>query len=176
MAGKQKDTSHEGIFGGLAGGIFFFGLALAFYSGHFWAGLFVTLALTSLVGSMASGKLEGVYGGFQGFIFLLGIGLLILTGWWWPGILILLGLASILGSLSVPLSGRKKWRRQPEQAPLRDAQFLEEQPLYRSYEEGYQEVPSTMTPQNDRDRPATTRVSYDQPQLEYPQEQLPSQQ
>lgn len=54
------------IFGGLSGGIFFFGLAIAILSGHFFPVFLATPALTSLIGSLASLNAQGVYEGFQG--------------------------------------------------------------------------------------------------------------
>jgi hypothetical protein len=85
------------VFGGLSGGIFFFGLVVAILSGHFWPVFLVALALTSLVGSLSSSKAQAIYGGFQGCVFFLGLAFFAVTGWWWPGILLLLGIEAILG-------------------------------------------------------------------------------
>jgi hypothetical protein len=79
-----------------------FGCHLPSVSGHFLPVFFATLALTSLLGSLASLIARGMYGGLQGFVFLMGLAILALTGWWWPGMLILLGIASILGALNIP--------------------------------------------------------------------------
>ena len=51
MSGQQNRSARGAIFGGLAGGIFFFGLAIAVTTGQFLPVLFATLALSSLVGS-----------------------------------------------------------------------------------------------------------------------------
>lgn len=136
MANRQNKGTLSGIFGGLSGGVFFFGLAIALVSGHFLPVFFAALAITSLVDSLASLNAQGMYGGFQGFVFLMGLAILALTVWWWPGILILLGIASILGSLNIPgiagllvlgILGRNS--QQPKQ---------EYQPADHRYEGGYQ--------------------------------------
>ncbi len=123
MANNQNKTARASLFGGLSGGVFFFGLAIAFVSGHFFPVFLATLAVTSLVGSLASANPQGIYGGFQGFVFLLGLAVLASTGWWWPGILVLLGISAILGSLNVPsvagllgLGLLTRTNRQPQEA------------------------------------------------------------
>ena len=87
------------VFGGLAGGIFFFGLVAAILSGHFWPVFLVALAICSLVGSLSSSKAQAIYGGFQGFVFFLGLAVCSVIGFW-PWILVVLGIAAILGSLN----------------------------------------------------------------------------
>jgi len=94
---RSRNTVRAAIFGGLSGGIFFFGLLAAILSGHFWPVFLVALALTSLVGSLSSSKAQAIYGGFQGCVFFLGLAVLAATSWWWPGILVVLGIAAILG-------------------------------------------------------------------------------
>src|SRR6266699_3028227 len=87
--------------GGLTGGIFLIGLALAFFigGGHFFLSiLFATLAFCSLFGSLATLNPRGFYGGLQGFVWLLGLGILFLPGvGFWPWILVLCGISAILG-------------------------------------------------------------------------------
>jgi hypothetical protein len=70
---QPGNTVSAAVFGGLAGGIFFFGLAAAILSGHFWPVFLVALAICSLVGSLSSSKAQAIYGGFQGFVFFLGL-------------------------------------------------------------------------------------------------------
>lgn len=175
MANKQNKGALSGILGGLSGGIFFFGLAIAIVSGHFLPVLFATLALTSLVGSLASLNAHGIYGGFQGFVFLMGIAVLALTGWWWPGILILLGIASILGTLNIPgiaallgLGTLSRNSEKPHEAY---------QPADQRYEEGYQPQPPPVTYQEgayEYQYPSpSVEQSYEQPQTQYPQEMPP---
>lgn len=95
---RSRNTVRAAVFGGLSGGIFFFGLAAAILSGHFWPVFLVALALASLVGPLGSANRQAIYGGVQGCVFLLGLAVLALTGWWWPGILVVLGIAAILGT------------------------------------------------------------------------------
>ena len=175
MANRQNKGALSGIFGGLSGGVFFFGLAIAIVSGHFLPVFFATLAFTSLVGSLASLNAQGIYGGFQGFVFLMGLAILILTGWWWPGILILLGIASILGPLNHPgfasslgLGILSRNSQKPLEA---------DQPADRRYEEGYQPQQPSATYQEGADEyqyPSPSgEPSYEQPQTQYPQEMPP---
>jgi hypothetical protein len=96
---KPENTVRATVFGGLAGGIFFFGLAAAILSGHFWPVFLVALAICSLVGSLSSSKAQAIYGGFQGFVFFLGLAVCSVIGFW-PWILVVLGIAAILGSLN----------------------------------------------------------------------------
>jgi hypothetical protein len=96
---QPGNTVRAAVFGGLAGGIFFFGLAAAILSGHFWPVFLVTLALCSLVGSLSSSKAQAIYGGFQGCVFFLGLAACSVVGFW-PWILVVLGIAAILGSLN----------------------------------------------------------------------------
>jgi hypothetical protein len=93
---RQGVTARSAIFGGLSGGIFFFGLVAAILSGHFWPVFLVALAFTSLVGSLSSSKAQAIYGGFQGFVFFLGLAICSIYDWWWPGILVLLGIEALL--------------------------------------------------------------------------------
>jgi hypothetical protein len=95
---RPRTTVRVAVFGGLAGGIFFFGLAAAILSGHFWEVFLFDLAICSLVSSLSSSKAQAIYAGVQGCVFLLGLAVLAFTGWWWPGILVVLGIAAILGT------------------------------------------------------------------------------
>jgi hypothetical protein len=94
---RPRTAVRAAVFGSLAGGIFFFGLAAAILSGHFWPVFLAVLALTSLLGPLGSSKLQAIYAGVQGCVFLLGLAVLAFTGWWWPGVLVVLGIAAILG-------------------------------------------------------------------------------
>ncbi len=175
MANRHKKGALSGLFGGLSGGVFFFGLALALVSGHFLPVFFATLALTSLVGSLASLKAQGMYGGLQGFVFLMGLAILAFTDWWWPGILILLGIASILGTLNIPsiagflgLGILSRSSQQPKEAS---------QPANHRYEGGYQPQPPPVTYQegaSEYQYPSPSEEQpYEQPQTHYPQEMPP---
>ncbi len=175
MANRQNKGALSGIFGGLSGGVFFFGLAIAIVSGHFLPVFFATLAFTSLVGSLASLNAQGIYGGFQGFVFLMGLAILALTGWWWPGILILLGIASILGTLNIPgiagllgLGILSRNSRKPKEAYQPDDQ---------RYEGGYQPQQPPVTYQEgayEYQYPSpSVEQPYEQPQTQYPQEMPP---
>lgn len=94
---RPRMTFRVAFFGGLAGAIFFFGLAVAILSGHFWEVFLVVLAICCEVSSLSSSKAEAIFAGIEGFALLLGLAVLAFTGWWWPGILVVLGIAALLG-------------------------------------------------------------------------------
>lgn len=176
MSNNQNKTARASIFGALSGVIFFFGLAIAIaFSGHFWAILLATLAVTSLVGTLSSPNVQAIYGGFQGFVFLLGLAVLALTGWWWPGIFVLLGISTLLGALNVTsvanllgLSFLTRASRKPQEAY--------QQP-YQPYQEGYQPAPQQGTYQEGEQQyqyePPASQQLYEQPSVQYPQEEMP---
>ncbi len=74
-------TIRVAFFGGLASAIFFFGLAAAILSGHFWEVFLVVLAICALVSSLSSSKAEAIYAGIEVFVLLLGLAVLAFTGW-----------------------------------------------------------------------------------------------
>ena len=102
MANKQNTGAWSGILGGLSGGVFFFGLAIAVVFRPLLTGLFCNAGLNCTGGITCFAHCTGSVWRLPGFVFLMGLAILALTGWWWPGILILLGVASILGALNIP--------------------------------------------------------------------------
>ena len=92
---QTRKTVRAAVFGGLAGGIFFFGLAAAILSGHFWPVFLAALAISWLIGLLSSSKAQAMYVGFQGFVFFLGLAICSVVGWW-PWILVMLGISAIL--------------------------------------------------------------------------------
>jgi hypothetical protein len=91
------------MWGGMSGGLFLIGLAVLALTGWWWPGILVLIGITSLIGSLAAGKM--FWAAFQGSFWMFGIAALAATGWWWPGILILIGLSAILGSVVRPKFG-----------------------------------------------------------------------
>src|SRR5260370_31804379 len=169
--------------GGLTGGIFLIGLALAFFvsSGHFFLSiLFATLAFCSLFGSLATLNPRGFYGGMQGFVWLVGVGILFLPGvGFWPWILVLCGISAILGVLARPIMtgilgigilGAASLANQQPQPP----------PTYEPYQQGYQPQPPVQAPEKYQEggqqHPYQPQPQYEQPQVQYPQELPPQQQ
>ena len=166
--------------GGLTGGIFLIGLALAifFSSGHFFLPIFfATLAFCSLIGSLVALNPRGFYGGLQGFIWLLGLGILFLPGvGFWPWILVLCGISAILGVLARPimagilgigiLGAGSIANQQPQPT------YQPPQPTYEPYQQGYQ--PPVQAPETYQE--GGQQPQYDQPQVQYPQELPPQQQ
>ena len=167
--------------GGLTGGIFLIGLALAFFigGGHFFLTiLFATLAFCALFGSLATLNPRGFYSGLQGFVWLLGLGVLFLPGVdFWPWILVLCGVSAILGVLARPIMagmlgigilGAASLANQPPQ------------PTYEPYQQGYQPQPPTQAPETYQEggqqHPYQPQPQYEQPQIPYPQELPPQQQ
>ncbi len=84
--------------GGMSGGVFLIGMAIAFITGAWLPVLFVTLAVTSLLGAASSGNPNGLYGGLYSFLWLAGLALCFVVGFW-PWILIIVGLSAILGAM-----------------------------------------------------------------------------
>ena len=173
--------------GGLTGGIFLIGLALAIFigGGHFLTILFVTLAFCSLFGSLATLNPRGFYSGMQGFVWLLGLGILFLPGvGFWPWILALCGASAILGILARPimagilgmgiLGAASMANQQPQPG------YQPPQPTYEPYQQGYQPQPpaqSTATYQEGGQQYSSQpQPQYEQPQVQYPQELPPQQQ
>ncbi len=174
--------------GGLTGGIFLIGLALAFFigGGHFFLSiLFATLAFCSLFGSLATLNPRGFYGGLQGFIWLLGLGILFLPGvGFWPWILVLCGISAILGVLARPimtgmlgigiLGAASLANQQPQPT------YQPSQPTYEPYQQGYQPQPPVQAPETYQEggqqHPYQPQPQYEQPQVQYPQELPPQQQ
>jgi len=92
---RTRKTVRTAVSGGLAGGIFFFGLAAAILSGHFWPVFLAALAISWLIGLLSSSKAQAMYVGLQGFVFFLGLAVCSVVGWW-PWILVMLGISAIL--------------------------------------------------------------------------------
>jgi len=168
--------------GGLSGGIFLIGLAIAifFSGGHFFLPiLFAALALCSLIGSLATLNPRAFYGGLQGFIWLLGLGILFLPGvGFWPWILVLCGISAILGVLTRPIMAGILGTGILGAASMADRQsqptYQPPQPTYEPYQQGYQPQPPVQAPETYQE--GGQQPHYDQPQVQYPQEMPPQQQ
>lgn len=175
MPTNEKNTLRTSIVGMLTGAIFCGGVVLAVVSGHFWAVFFLTLALTSLVGSLSAPDPKAIAAGIHGCIFLAGIAFLAVSGWWWPGILVLIGISTILGTLGeslVMLISRQMV--QVVHAPKYDPPFaMQDRPVYRPYQQGYplqERAPAAESERQEEivEDEASSAV-YEQPQTQYPQ-------
>ncbi len=174
----NNNASRAAAMGGLSGAVFLIGLAIAIASGHFLPVFFITIGLTSFIGSLTTPDPHANVGGFQGFIFFLGLALCTIFGWW-PWILVVLGVSALVGSLHMPIVAglSNSWRpanvanqpHQPEQQP------------YQPYKEGYQSAPSPATYQEGSStyqyQPEPSEpVNYEQPQAQYPRlQEMPPQ-
>src|SRR5579859_2848578 len=154
---RQMRRGYRTGLGGLAGGFFFIGLALAFALSSWFGGsgflffLFAGLAFCSLFGSASSMNPRGLYGGMQSFVWLMGLAILFVIGFW-PWILVLLGISAILGSLIAPITAglmglgmyATTQNNQPQQTYQQSYQqpYSPEQPPpeepYVPYQQGYQ--------------------------------------
>ena len=194
---RQMRRGYRTGLGGLAGGFFFIGLALAFalsgsLGGHwFLFFLFAGLAFSSLFGSASSMNARGLYGGMQGFVWLMGLGILFVIGFW-PWILVLIGISAILGSLIAPITAglvglgsyaaaQNNQQQQQNQQPYQP--YPSEQPppeeAYEPYQQGYQPPPSTPGTYQEGGQPnqyPQPKQEFEQPQIHYPQELPPQQQ
>ena len=195
---------YRGTLGGISGGIFLIGLAIAFAVGGtlgwhlFLPIMFAGLAVCALLGSLSSFNPRGLYGGLQGFVWLLGIGFCFLVGFW-PWILVVIGISCILGAFYVPLTAglagagifAAMQSNQPEQ-PYQQYQppappYPQGQEPYQSYQQGYhpQQQPEGYIGSDEQPQyPAggqygqegEPKQEYDQPQTQYPPQELPPQQ
>ncbi len=107
---RARKTVRGAVFGGLAGGIFFIGLAAAILSGHFWPVFLAALAIGWLMGLLSSPKAQALYVGFQGFVFFLGLAVCSVVGWW-PWIVVMLGISAILEIANglLQLGDKERW-------------------------------------------------------------------
>jgi len=181
----------QSVFGGISGGIFLIGLAIAFWVSSQFSGdlflpiLFATLAFTSVFGSISSLNPKAVYGSLYGFVWLLGLGILFLPGvGFWPWILVLVGISAIISALARPImvsfmGGIRimSANQQPQSA----AEYKE--PQYPPYQEGYQPAEEPYQEENkqyqyppSQPQPKYDQPQYEEPQVQYPQEMPPQQQ
>lgn len=177
------------MIGGISGGIFLIGLAIAFFVGPFLPILFVTLAITALIGSISSLRPNGFYSGIQGFVWLLGLAFCFVVGFW-PWILVVCGISAILGALRVPIMAailgmgifgmaslsnqRPQQTYQPYQPPQPTYQQGYAPPQQQeTYQEGGQQQPYPSQPPQQYQQPP--QPQYEQPQAQYPQEMPPQQ-
>jgi hypothetical protein len=171
---------------GISGGIFLIGLAIAFFVGPFLPVLFITLAITTLLGSLSSLRPNAFYGGIQGSVWMLGLAFCFAFSFW-PWILVVCGVSAIVGALRVPIMaaiicmgicGLTSLSNQPPQSPQPYQQGYQgyEQPsqpqeIYQEGGQQYQYPPSPPSQQS----PQPPQPQYEQPQANYPQEMPPQQ-
>ena len=189
---------------GLGGLIFVVIILIAVFSGSFHAGFFlpilmVALAFSTLIGSFFSLNPRGIYGGIQGFVWLLGLALCFAIGFW-PWILLPLVVSALLGVFARPLIAAVVGMglfsmlnrnhppqplytppMQPYQPPQQPYYQPPQQQTYQPYNEGYQstpEQPPTYQEGGAQYQPYSSNPSqpYEQPQSQYPQQELPPQQ
>lgn len=195
---RQMRRGYRTSLGGLAGGAFFIGLALAFALSGWFGGdgflffLFAGLAFSSLLGSASTLNPRGLYGGLLGFVWLMGLAILFVIGFW-PWILVLVGISAILGSLIGPITAglmgmgmyasmQNNQPQQQYQQPYQQ-QYPPEQPppdsQYEPYQQGYQPpqpAPGAYQEGGQQYQYPQPKQEFDQPQKQYPQELPPQQQ
>lgn len=188
---SQRNAARS-VFGGISGGFFLIGLAIAFWVSSQFNGdlflpiLFATLAFTSLFGSLSSLNPKAVYGSLYGFAWLLGLGILFLPGvGFWPWILVLVGISAIISACARPIivffGGGIRIMSANQQPPQNAAEYKETQ--YPAYQEGYQPAEETYQEGNkqyqyppSQPQPKYDQTQYEEPQTYYPQELPPQQQ
>ena len=191
---RQMRRGYRTGLGGLAGGFFFIGLALAFaFSSWFGGGgflffLFAGLAFCSLFGSATSMNPRGLYGGLQGFVWLMGLAILFVIGFW-PWILVLIGISAILGSLIAPITAglmglgiyAATQNNQPQQ-PYAQPYSPEQPPpeaSYTPYQQGYQPPQAPPGIYQEGGQPyqyPQPKQEFEQPGTQHPQELPPQEQ
>lgn len=203
---RMNRRYYRNSMGGLAGGFFFIGLAIAIalsstIGGNWFLPVFFAgLAFCALIGSATSMNPRGLYGGVQGFVWLMGLAFCFLFGFW-PWILVVIGLSSILGALYVPLvtgvlgagifaamqnQHQQSQPYQPYQNP--NQPYPSGQEPYQQYEQGYSPTQPDQQPGSyveggqhypypPNQPPAPQpKQEYDQEQTQYPPQELPPQQ
>jgi len=164
--------------GGLAGGVFLIGLALAFYLQHQFGGqwflpvFFVALGFCILFGSASTYNPSGVMGGLTGFFWMLVLAAFFLTGsWLW--FLVGAGISAILGSMWGPMRRNRYFMYRQPQPP-----FQQPYQPYQSYQDGYQPPQQpTGTYTEGGEQYQYPQPHDDRPQAQYSQEQeMPPQQ
>jgi hypothetical protein len=188
---------YRGTLGGLSGGIFLIGLAIAFALSNSIGGylflpiFFAGMAFCALLGSASSFNARGLYGGLQGFTWLMGLAFCFLFGFW-PWILVVTGVSCILGALYVPLTSglmgagifaamQSNQQQYPQYQPPTPP-YPQGQEPGQSYQQGYQ--PQQPPPgsyvegeqQYQYPQQAQPKQEYDQPQSQYPPQEMPLQQ
>ncbi len=190
----------------LGGLIFFVIIIIAIFGGGFGSGFFlpilmVGLAFATLISSFFTFNPRRIYGGLYSFIWFLGLALCFAIGFW-PWILIPIVISALLSILARPLMAvllglgifsmlnRNPAAQpmytppmQPYQPPVQPYQPPQQQPqYYQPYDEGYQ-PPTEQTPLSQENEAqyqpyyhSTPSPQYEQPQSQYPQQELPPQQ
>jgi hypothetical protein len=162
--------------GGLAGGIFLIGLALAFYLQHqfgdqwFLPVFFVALGFCILLGAASSMNPNGLMGGLTGFFWMLVLAAFFLTGsWLW--FLVGAGISAIIGSLWGPMRRNRYFMYRQPQPPFQQPY----QPYQGGYQQPPQQPPGTYTEGGQQHQ--YPQPHEDPPQAQYSQEQeMPPQQ
>jgi hypothetical protein len=130
--------------------------------GHFWLLFLMTLALTSLIGSLSTDDIQANLGGVQGFVFFTGLAVCSVVGWW-PWIMVVLGISAVLGTLQGAFAAAYTDTSQTQkvheesQHPYQEGYQQAEQAEYREGENMYQYPPQVS-------------MDYESPQSQYPQE------
>jgi hypothetical protein len=194
----RRDTWRKSL-GGMSGGVFLIGLAIAFLTGAWLPVILITLGVTSLLGAASSGNPNGLYGGLYSIVWLAGLGLCFAIGFW-PWILVLVGLSCILGAMRNAIMeaiigaglGTLYNANQGQPAYYQPAQDIsyssstsDPEQTYQPYQEGYQPAPpptgnyqevQQQYPYTPQSQPLQS-PQYEQPQAQaqYPEE-LPPQQ
>ena len=187
----------------IIGPIIFVIIIIAIFSGRGFSGnfflplLMIFLAFATLIGSFFTLNPRRIYGGLYGFVWLLGLALCFAFGFGWiwlpivisillsilarPLIAVLLGLG-IFSALNQNQAAQPMYTppMQPYQPPVQPYQPTQQQP-YQPYGEGYQpptEQPPLYQPEETplQSYNATPSPQYEQPQSQYPQQELPPQQ
>ncbi|HEY6410728.1 MAG TPA: hypothetical protein VIY29_25020 [Ktedonobacteraceae bacterium] len=170
---------------GISGGIFLIGLAIAFFVGPFLPVLFITLAITTLLGSLSSLRPNAFYAGIQGSVWMLGLAFCFAFSFF-PWILVVCGVSAIVGALRVPIMAAIMGMGIFGLTSLSNQQSP---PVYQppqSYQQGYQGYEQPAQPQETYQEggqqyqyppspPPQQPPQYEQPQAQYPQEMPPQQ-
>ncbi len=178
----------------LAGLIIFVIIMIALFSGGIGSSFFlpilmVGLAFATLIGSFFSMNPRGIYSGLYGFVWFLGLALCFAIDFW-PWILVPIVISALLSILARPIIAallglgifsalNMNQPPQPMYTPLMQP-YQPPPQAYEPYGEGYQspaqQPPSYQEGGTQYQYPPTPSQSYEQPQSQYPPQELPPQQ
>ncbi len=173
-------------------GLVFFAIVLFAIFGHgFGVGflplLMIGLAMATLIGSFGTMNPRGLYGGMQSFVWFMGLALCFSIGFW-PWIIIPIVISALLGiftrSIIAALLGLSIFSA--ANAMNQQAQPMYTPPMqpYQPYGEGYQppvqETPvyqegNMQYPYPTTPSPTASSQGYEQPQSQYPPQEMPPQ-
>lgn len=178
-------NTRRSTLGGLGGTVFLIGLVLAIVWNPFNLPVFFAgIAFASLLGSLGSGKRQGAFGGLYGFTWFMALSMFFLFHHWvWFLVAVIVSglLSSVIGGMSRARSSTPVHNPPPQQPYYQPSKQQEERqpetPYYQPYDRGYQSMPPQPSIYRQGGESQQSQIQdYEQPQAQYPEQQMPPQQ